>query len=130
MTPSGVMFKDVSEGGRSGGVGRHDPDFRREAVACLDSLYGFALSLARDRRAAEDLVQETYVRALGAHRKPSPGENVRAWLFTILHNAWRNEQRRKHPTPLEDSPGLAERLVAPGEDPGDALDREETSDRV
>jgi RNA polymerase sigma-70 factor, ECF subfamily len=109
---------------------RDDEDFRREAVACLDGLYGFALSLTRDRLAAEDLVQETYVRALAAHRKAGPGENMRAWLFTILHNAWRNERRRKQPTRLEDAPGLLERLVAPGGDPEDALGRKETRDLV
>ncbi len=130
MTPSGVMVKEVSEGEKDRGAGFDDGEFRREAVAYLDNLYGFAWSLCRDRVLAEDLVQETYARALGAHRKAAPGENIRAWLFTILHNAWRNERRRKPSTPLEDSPGLAERLAAPGVDPGDALDREEASDRV
>jgi len=117
-----------AEGGRaSGGDGE---EFRREAVACLDGLYGFALSLTRDRLIAEDVVQETYVRALAAHRKAAPGENMRAWLFTILHNVWRNERRRKQPTALEDAPGLADRLVAPGGDPERALERNETQDLV
>lgn len=52
------------------------------------------MALARDRDAAEDLVQETYVRALSARRRANPGENVRGWLFTILHNIWRNQLRR------------------------------------
>ena len=112
------------------GPEHHDGAFRREAVACLDGLYSFALSLTRDGLAAEDLVQETYVRALAAHRKAAPGENVRAWLFTILHNVWRNERRRKHPAALDDAPGLADRLVAPGGDPEGALDRKETRDLV
>jgi len=119
------MFDEVSvEAGRGGGG---DGEFRREAVACLDALYGFALSLSRDRLVAEDLVQETYVRALAAHHKAGPGENMRAWLFTILHNVWRNERRRKQPAALEDAPALAERLVAPGSDPEDTLGRKEAS---
>jgi RNA polymerase sigma-70 factor, ECF subfamily len=120
-----LCSRGVSEA-EGGASGHGDGEFRREAVACLDGLYGFALSLTRDRRVAEDLVQETYVRALAAPRKAGPGENMRAWLFTILHNAWRNERRRKQPTSLEDAPGLAERLVAPGADPEDALGRKET----
>ena len=46
-----------------------DAEFRKAAVACLDGLYGFALALSRDREAAEDLVQETYARALAARRR-------------------------------------------------------------
>lgn len=55
-----------------------DVDFRRRAVECLDSLYAFAVSLCHDRAAAEDLVQETYLRALRAMRHPAPDENLRA----------------------------------------------------
>jgi RNA polymerase sigma-70 factor (ECF subfamily) len=124
------MFNRVSDRARNREEGGGDGGFRREALACLDGLYGFARSLARERLAAEDLVQETYVRALAAHHKAAPGENMRAWLFTILHNVWRNERRRKQPVPLEDAPRLAERLVAPGGDPEDALDRQETRDLV
>jgi len=58
------------------------------------------MSLARDRSAAEDLVQETYLRALSARRRADPAQNLRGWLFTILHNVWRNERRRMRPEPL------------------------------
>lgn len=61
------------------------------------------MSLARDRSTAEDLVQETYLRALSARRRADPAGNVRAWLFTILHNVWRNEVRRRRPEPLDDT---------------------------
>lgn len=110
--------------------GPGDEDFRREAVACLDGLYGFALALSRDRSLAEDLVQETYVRALAARRKASPEENLRGWLFTILHNVWRNEVRRRQPRALEDDPGLEASLAAPGDDPLEELDRKETRGRL
>jgi RNA polymerase sigma-70 factor, ECF subfamily len=125
-----VLCSDEVSVAAGGGEGGADDDFRRDAVVCLDALYGFALSLTRERLAAEDLVQETYVRALAAHRKAGPDENLRAWLFTILHNVWRNERRRKPPSALEDLPGLAERLVAPGGNPEDALDRKEKGDRL
>ena len=97
-------------------------EFRRAAVACLDGLYGFAYNLCHDRNAAEDLVQETYLRALSARRKPPVEENLRGWLFTILHNVWRNEVRRRRPRPLDD---VAQALAAPGDGPAEALRRRE-----
>ena len=69
------------------------PDFEREALACLDSLYRTARRLSRDRGDAEDLVQETYLKAFRAADKFEPGTNLRAWLFTILHNTARNRIR-------------------------------------
>ena len=102
--------------------------FRREAVACLDGLFSFALSLARDRVAAQDLVQEAYLRALRAARHPEEASGIRSWLFTILHNVWRNERRRRAPEPLETLP---ERLEprAPA-DVDRVLDATSTSDRL
>jgi RNA polymerase sigma-70 factor (ECF subfamily) len=111
----------------------HEPDeevFRQVAVACLDGLYGFALSLSRDRVMAEDLVQETYLRALKARRKADPGENVRSWLFTILHNVWRNEQRRRRPEALEDYPDMMTVLPSPEPDPQLAFDRAQNRNRL
>ncbi len=105
-----------------------DERFRREAVACLDGLYGFALALSRDRSVAQDLVQETYVRALSARRKAAPDENLKGWLFTILHNVFRNEVRRRRPQTLEDAP--ASSLVDPRSDPQESLHRKETRERV
>ncbi|HET7292914.1 MAG TPA: sigma-70 family RNA polymerase sigma factor [Vicinamibacteria bacterium] len=105
-----------------------DEDFRAAAVACLDGLYGFALALSRDRGAAEDLVQETYVRALAARRRASPGENLRGWLFTILRNIWKNERRRRRPEAVDDVDSIA---TAPGvADPETALDRRELRERL
>jgi RNA polymerase sigma-70 factor (ECF subfamily) len=102
-------------------------EFRRAAVACLDGLFGFAMALSRDRTVAEDLVQETYLRALGAQRKASPDENLRGWLFTILHNVWRNEARRRRPDPLDVHAAAA---PAGGEDPYQALDRKRAGERL
>jgi RNA polymerase sigma-70 factor (ECF subfamily) len=104
-------------------------EFRGRAVACLDGLYAFALSLCRDRATAEDLVQETYVRALRALRKPEPHESLRPWLFTILHNVWRNQRRRPAPVSLEEF-AAAGSLPDGGPDPGESLDREAAAERV
>src|SRR6266545_2349768 len=67
--------------------------FEAEALACLDSLYRTALRLTRVPADAEDLVQETYLKAFRAADRFEPGTNLRAWLFTILHNTARNRAR-------------------------------------
>src|SRR6266567_4459504 len=67
--------------------------FEAEALASLDSLYRTALRLTRAPADAEDLVQETYLKALRAADQFQSGTNMRAWLFTILHNTARNRLR-------------------------------------
>src|SRR5258707_11547956 len=69
------------------------PAFEAEALASLDSLYRTALRLTRVPADAEDLVQETYLKAFRAANQFEPGTNLRAWLFTILHNTARNRAR-------------------------------------
>jgi RNA polymerase sigma-70 factor (ECF subfamily) len=69
------------------------PAFETEALAALDSLYRVALRLSRSPADAEDLVQETYLKAFRAAERFEPGTNLRAWLFTILHNTARNRAR-------------------------------------
>src|SRR5215212_10102037 len=69
------------------------PAFETEALASLDSLYRSALRLTRRPADAEDLVQETYLKAFRAADQFEPGTNLRAWLFTILHNTARNRAR-------------------------------------
>jgi RNA polymerase sigma-70 factor (ECF subfamily) len=82
--------------------GRRRPDpaawadadaFTSEALGLLDSLYGTALRLARDADRAQDLVQDTYLKAFRARERFAAGTNLKAWLFTILHNTWRNRRR-------------------------------------
>jgi RNA polymerase sigma-70 factor, ECF subfamily len=68
-----------------------------ETINCIihiDILYRYALSLTRNTAEAEDLVQETYVRALAAVRRSKSMSNVRAWLFKILKNVWINQLRK------------------------------------
>ncbi len=67
--------------------------FEADALASLDSLYRTALRLTHRPADAEDLVQETYLKAFRAARQFKPGTNLRAWLFTILHNTARNRAR-------------------------------------
>jgi RNA polymerase sigma-70 factor (ECF subfamily) len=67
--------------------------FEAEALALVDSLYRTALRLTRNRPDAEDLVQETYLKAFRAAGSFEKGTNLRAWLFTILHNTARNRAR-------------------------------------
>ncbi len=67
--------------------------FEAEALGYIDSLYRTALRLTRNPADAEDLVQETYLKAFRASDRFEPGTNLRAWLFTILHNAARNRAR-------------------------------------
>ncbi len=59
----------------------------------LDALYGAALRLTRNADRAQDLVQDTYLKAIRARRSFADGTNLKAWLFTILQNTWRNRQR-------------------------------------
>ena len=68
-------------------------------VEHIDGLYSYALVLSRNRSEAEDLVQETYVRALGAMGRLRPESNVKSWLFTILRNIWLNQLRQRRTAP-------------------------------
>jgi RNA polymerase sigma-70 factor (ECF subfamily) len=67
--------------------------FEAEALTYLDGLYRAALRLTRVPADAEDLVQETYLKAFRAATSFEAGTNLRAWLFTILHNTARNRAR-------------------------------------
>ena len=67
--------------------------FEAEALASVDSLYRTALRLTRVPADADDLVQETLLKAFRAADRFEPGSNLRAWLFTILHNTARNRAR-------------------------------------
>ena len=65
-----------------------------ELLACVPHLRAFAWFLARNRERADDLVQDTIVRALGAAHRFQAGTNLKAWMFTILRNLHYNEVRK------------------------------------
>ena len=70
-------------------------EFERVALAQLSYLYTSAFYLTKDRADAEDLVQETYLRAFRFFDKFQPGTNFRAWLLSILQNLFINRYRQK-----------------------------------
>src|SRR5687768_14915469 len=73
---------------------RPAPDaFSADVLAYLEPLYATALRLTRNRADAEDLVQDTLVKALRFSSQFKRGTNLKAWLYTILHNTWRNRRR-------------------------------------
>lgn len=69
-------------------------EFEREALLHLDALYSFALKLSRARDDAEDLVNDTMLRALERWEQYRLGTNIRAWLFTILYHLFVSRKRR------------------------------------
>jgi RNA polymerase sigma-70 factor (ECF subfamily) len=73
--------------------------FETEALSFLDALYRTALRMTRSEAEAEDLVQETYIRAFRFRAQFTPGTNLKAWLFRILTNTFINEYRRKAARP-------------------------------
>ena len=76
-----------------------------DVLEFLPPLYTTALRLTRSRPDAEDLVQDTMVKALRFSDRFTRGTNLKAWLYTILHNTWRNRRRGASRDPVEiDSP--------------------------
>ncbi len=76
-------------------------EFTREALSYVDSLYGTALRLTRRPADAEDLVQDTYLKAFRSASQFRRGTNLKAWLFTILHNTYRNMRRHDGRNPVD-----------------------------
>jgi RNA polymerase sigma-70 factor, ECF subfamily len=65
-----------------------EQDFGAEAISHLDALYRGALRLSRDPDKAQDLVQDTFARALRYQHSYQPGTNMKAWLFAIMRNLY------------------------------------------
>src|SRR6476469_2452170 len=87
----------------SADVERRDAEFAREALPWIDDVYRFALSLTRDESDADDVVQETYLRAYRSWHTFIPGTECRRWLFTICRNVFLRSRERHRPTvALED----------------------------
>jgi RNA polymerase sigma-70 factor (ECF subfamily) len=106
-------------------------DFRTGDLPFADALYGAALRLTRNRQDAEDLLQETYLKAFAHYTSFTEGTNLKAWLFRILKNAFINSYRHRKVEPAEVAYGggaaenalesVVERRGAPGESPEEEI---------
>jgi RNA polymerase sigma-70 factor (ECF subfamily) len=102
-----MVFRRRSTAGDEG----EDP-FVQEALSYVDSLYGTALRLTRRPADAEDLVQDTYLKAFRASAQFERGTNLKAWLFTILHNTFRNIRRHDGRNPINVDSEVVEQAEA------------------
>jgi RNA polymerase sigma-70 factor (ECF subfamily) len=103
------------EDGRDGVTGSENPEpgsheetdeeltarFERDAIPLIDQLYGGALRMTRNPADAEDLLQETMVKAYAGFRSFRAGTNLKAWLYRILTNTYINSYRKKQRQPAE-----------------------------
>jgi RNA polymerase sigma-70 factor, ECF subfamily len=101
----------IVEEPRNGNVENH------ELIACMPHLRAFARFLTGNRERADDLVQDTIVRALTAAHQFEPGTNLKAWMFTILRNQHYNDLR-KNRIRLQslDGPSVGEAAAPPTQD--------------
>ena len=88
-------------------------DMREAMLAAVPNLRAFAVSLCGDMDRANDLVQETLLRAWAHQDSFEPGTNMSAWLFTILRNHFRTEYRKRRREVEDADGGYAERLTSP-----------------
>jgi RNA polymerase sigma-70 factor, ECF subfamily len=92
-------------------------------IEYLDGLYSYAMVLTRNHAEAEDLVQETYTRAMQAMQKLRADSNIKGWLFTILKNNWFNQLRKRRNGPqmveIEAGDDLANNIVEPSKNSHD-----------
>lgn len=100
-----------SAAGRAGAIG----------VKYLDGLYSYAIVVTRSHAEAEDLVQETYFRAMRAMERLQEDSNIKGWLLTILRNVWLNQMRRRRNGPqmvqMEIGDDVANSAVEPSKGP-------------
>lgn len=75
--------------------------FEQDALALVDRLYAAALRLTRNEADAQDLVQDTYLKAFRSSGQFEAGTNLRGWLFTILHNTFLNQRRDRGRSPVD-----------------------------
>ena len=86
--------------------------FRRDLLATLPDLRSFAMSLVLNQTRADDLVQETLLKAWKSQDRFVPGTNLKAWLFTIMRNQFYNEHRKRGREVQDEDGAQAERMVS------------------
>jgi RNA polymerase sigma-70 factor, ECF subfamily len=91
----------VSESSAEESAQARSERFERDALPFLDQLYSAALRMTRNPSDAEDLLQETYVKAYAAFHQFREGTNLKAWLYRILTNTYINSYRKKQRQPQE-----------------------------
>src|SRR6202162_895266 len=101
-----------------------DDDVRNAVLAAVPSLRAFAISLSGNGDRADDLVQETVLRALANIDSFQPGTNMPAWLFTILRNLFRSEYRKRR-REVEDATGMYAESMKSQPEQGSRLEFEE-----
>jgi RNA polymerase sigma-70 factor (ECF subfamily) len=98
-----------------------EPDVRDALLAAVPSLRAFAISLSGSVDRADDLVQDTLMRALANIDRFEPGTNLHAWLFTILRNLFHSEYRKRR-REVEDVDGAYAARLATAPEQGSRLD--------
>ena len=113
------MFHEKASVAASAAWSEKDSDtLAQEALAYIDSLYGAAMGLTRNAADAEDLVQETYVKAFRFASQFKQGTHLKAWLHTILHNTFLNMRRHAKRDPIEvDSEQVEQAPARPADGP-------------
>ncbi|AQT82985.1 RNA polymerase subunit sigma [Mycolicibacterium litorale] len=107
VSPTMTDIDDTDGSGSAQTVTREESDaeltarFERDAIPLLDQLYGGALRMTRNPADAEDLLQETMVKAYAGFRSFREGTNLKAWLYRILTNTYINSYRKKQRQPAE-----------------------------
>jgi len=103
--PETADVGDVSDGSARRRSNETDAEltarFERDAIPLLDQLYGGALRMTRNPADAEDLLQETMVKAYAGFRSFKEGTNLKAWLYRILTNTYINSYRKKQRQPAQ-----------------------------
>ena len=104
--PDAAAQSHPETGEKPGEQNRETPEeraarFERDAMPLLDQLYGAALRMTRNPADAEDLVQETYLRAFAGFDSFRSGTNLKAWLYRILTNTYINSYRKRQRQPVQ-----------------------------
>jgi RNA polymerase sigma-70 factor (ECF subfamily) len=98
---SAVPSTETQSNARPESAAERAERFERDAMPLLDQLYSAALRMTRNPSDAEDLVQETYLKAYAAFESFRAGTNLKAWLYRILTNTYINGYRKRQRQPLQ-----------------------------